>query len=402
VPEVTLQSIVTALEERFISDSRRPTRIHKALDAIIRCRTGAYGSFKAVCSEGHIEYILNKSCWHRSCRQCSFTAQERWTEHWRGKMLDVPSHHVVNTTPGELRGLWVYNRRVMGGILMRAASHTIIGLMGEEKFCGGVPGVLTTLHTWGQGLQLHPHAHSLVTAGGLCGEEFLPAKKRILLPNRLVSDVFRDRFLDALEEAFLDGRIKLPPNMDEEGFYELTHRLREMKWKSKVMERYDGYEAVLGYLGRYMRGGPISNARILGFDDVDVTFSYKDNRVRDLDVPNKKIMVLDGMTFMERFFEHVPEKGFQGVRGYGVYANAEAGRKLLIARKALGQGPVVKPQDVSLHKFLEKKGDASKASCPVCKKPLVYVYDDDRFSRSVGRLRAAITTPFLPRQAQAP
>src|SRR5690606_11114666 len=110
-----------------------------------------------------------------------------------------------------------------------------------------------------------------------------------------------------------------------------------------------------------------------------VTFRYQDNRMKDLHVPPKKLMTLDGLVFMKRYLDHVPPKGYQTIRGYGLYANTEAPRKLVVARAALKQGPAVKPADASLHNFLNKRGLGDAASCPVCNKPLEYRYNDDRF-----------------------
>lgn len=341
-----------------------------------------------------------KACWHRFCAMCRFNGQERWIALWREKLLDCPYHHVIFTLPGQLRVLWRFNRRSMADVLFVAAADTLKGLMGEKKFCGGVPGVLAALHTWGQSLQLHPHMHCLVTAGALVGTEFRAAKKKLLLPFPLVQHVFREKFLSLLEERFEEGLIKLPPGLDDEAFYELTGALRKVKWNVKVMERYDTYEGVLDYLARYMRGGPISTSRVVAFDGNRVTFRYTDNRVKDVDVPPKKIMSLDGMVFMERFLDHVPPKGFQTVRGYGLFANTEAPRRLVLAREALKQGPVQKPKDFSLHNFLEKRGLGDSACCPVCNKPLVYKFDDDRFSKG-ALIRARLKLPLV-KLAQAP
>jgi hypothetical protein len=401
VAPLSLQLVVNALWDRYSSAYTVPTRILKAVEAICMCRTGAFGVFKAVCPDGHVEKYFMKSCWHRFCGQCGFGGKERFVEHWRGKLLDCAYHHIIFTLPGRLRVLWLYNRRSMADVLFKASSDTLKTLMLEEKWCGGVPGILSALHTWGQSLQLHPHVHCLVTAGGLAGEEFVRAKKRFLFPFPLVQWAFRKTFLNLLEERFEEGRIKLPPDMDDEAFYELTGRLRKVKWKVQVMERYETYGGVLEYLARYMRGGPIAGSRLIAFDEKQrVTFRYQDNRVKDLHVPPTKLMTLGGMVFMKLYLEHVPPKGYQTIRGYGLYANTEASRRLLVARAALKQGPVEKPAEASLHNFLKKRGLGDAACCPVCNKPLEYRYNDDRFSK--GALLRARLAMAVPKLAQAP
>jgi hypothetical protein len=44
----------------------------------------------------------------------------------------------------------------------------------DKKYLGAQIGVTTILHTWGQNLSYHPHAHCIVPGGGLSskGTEF--------------------------------------------------------------------------------------------------------------------------------------------------------------------------------------------------------------------------------------
>src|SRR5690606_14653926 len=163
---LSLQFVVMALWDRYSTEYSVPTRILKAVEAICMCRTGAFGCFKAVCPDGHVEKYFKKSCWHRFCGLCSFGGRERWIELWRGKLLDCAYHHIIFTLPDRLRVLWQFNQKALADVLFKASTDSIKSLMLEQKWCGGLPGILAALHTWGQALQLHPHVHLLVTAGG--------------------------------------------------------------------------------------------------------------------------------------------------------------------------------------------------------------------------------------------
>lgn len=365
---------------RFSQKRALPKRITEAAEAISLCKTGAFGSFFMKCPDDHVATMLHKPCWNRSCPMCRFNATETWIEGWRSRMLDSAYHHVIFTIPSELRVLWRFNERAMPDVLFHAASHTLLHMMGEKEYCGGKAGVLAALHTWGQSLQLHPHLHCIVTAGGLSDDDvWLSAKKSFLLPIKELQRFYRGAFLKELKACFRRGDLRLPPSMRESVFYDLVAELWEKEWHVEVMERYEHANGVLEYLARYVRGGPIGNSRILAVDDESVVFRYQDNRENDA-ASAQKTMTLDIEEFLSRFLTHVPPKGLRTVRGFGLFANAAINRSLARAREALGQRARRLARKPSLLRFLEKKGEAHRACCPVCKQPLVYVYDVDRFA----------------------
>ena len=47
------------------------------------------------------------------------------------------------------------------------------------------------------------------------------------------------------------------------------------KWNVRIMERYRHGAGVVTYLARYLRGGPIKNARLVAWDGERVTFTYR-------------------------------------------------------------------------------------------------------------------------------
>ena len=59
------------------------------------------------------------------------------------------------------------------------------------------------LHTWGQNLQHHPHAHYIVPAGGLTpdGSRWIASSNRFFLPVRAISRVFRGKFTAGLQQT---------------------------------------------------------------------------------------------------------------------------------------------------------------------------------------------------------
>jgi hypothetical protein len=95
-------------------------------------------------------------------------------------------------------------------------------------------GFTAVLHTWDQDLNLHPHLHLVVTGGGLSedGERWIPAGNSFLLPVRALSKIIRGKFLEGLEKAFHEDRLrgKVPCLEDPAHFQRFTRKLRRKKW----------------------------------------------------------------------------------------------------------------------------------------------------------------------------
>src|SRR6266850_7408116 len=59
-------------------------------------------------------------------------------------------------------------------------------------------------HTWSQKLNIHPHVHCVVPAGGLSPDHtrWVRSRDNYFLPKEVLREVFRGKFVDALEQAF--------------------------------------------------------------------------------------------------------------------------------------------------------------------------------------------------------
>jgi hypothetical protein len=88
---------------------------------------------------------------------------------------------------------------------------------------------------------------------------------------------------------------------------------------------------VLRYLGRYTHRIAISNHRLLAFDGERVTFRYKDYGHGS----KQRMMTLDAVEFLRRFFLHVLPKSFVRIRHFGLLSNRFRSRNLIPARKLL-------------------------------------------------------------------
>jgi hypothetical protein len=277
----------------------------KAVRDILDCRTVACGGHVFECDHCRKLHYAYHSCRNRSCPQCHGEQTEKWLEMRRAELLPVPYFHVVFTLPAELREIVRSNQEVLLSTLMQAAAASLMKLAQDPRYVGSMIGILSVLHTWTRALVYHPHVHCLVPGGGMAPDHksWLPARDGYLVPVTALSPIFRATFV-ALARKRLAG-IDLPRS------------IWEKDWVVYSKPTVQGSEAVLQYLGRYVRRIAISNRRILSVEDGRVTFRYKDWSANDW-----KTTTLPAEEFIRRYLQHVLPKGFHKVRFYGLLGPA--------------------------------------------------------------------------------
>ena len=249
----------------------------------------------------------------------------------------MPYAHVVFTMPQLLAPLALQNPRVVYDLLLRTVARTLQEVALNPKHLGARLGFFAILHTWGQTLIHHPHVHCVIPAGGLTQDgTWRPCPPGFFLPVRVLSRLFRGKFLAALREAFQDGRLQLHGALARyrhtAAFEGLLLESLRTEWVVYAKPPFDGPDRVLTYLARYTHRVAISNHRLLHVDDNSVTFRYKDYRSRRL-----RSITLSLGEFTRRFLLHVLPKGFVRIRYYGFLANGTRARLLASCRNALGQ-----------------------------------------------------------------
>jgi hypothetical protein len=363
---VTMQSIFQQHFGAYAAAHRLPLHHHKAAAALMACRTAALGGHVQACPEGHEQRVWYNSCKHRSCPQCAYLQVEQWLATQQARLLACDHYHVVFTLPRELHELWRYNRRTFADLLFRAARDTLFTLLEDPRYLGATPGVIAALHTWGRTLCLHPHVHCLVTGGGwTAAGAWKPVRGGFLLPVRVVAALFRGKLLAALRQGLTRGTLWGPDATRPQVLQGELNRLGRVRWNVYLKERYPHGRGVVTYLGRYLKGGPIANPRLLAANTETVTFGYTDHRDG-----KRKAMTLSADAFLGRVLEHVPPPGSHGVRAYGLYAASKRAR-LDHARHALGQPPAV-PPPVLTWQDAWTADDADPTRCTVCGRPLMY------------------------------
>jgi putative transposase/transposase-like zinc-binding protein len=326
----------------------------KVMSAIERCRSAALGGHALRCSACAQPQIAYNSCRNRHCPKCQSSAAQRWLEARQAELLPVPYYHVVFTLPAPISAIAYTNKEIIYGLLFDIAAETLRTIAADPKHLGARIGVTLVLHTWGSALTHHPHVHGIVPGGGFAleADQWVPCKPGFFLSVRVLSRLFRRRFLEELQNAHRRGQLKFFGEhldlSDAAAFADWLTPLRQCEWVVYAKRPFAGPEAVLAYLSRYTHRVAISNRRLVALDDRGVTFRWKDYRAQGR--TRYKTMTLRTEEFMRRFLLHVLPSGFHRIRHYGLLANARRKTHIATARKLLHQpAPVVAVDPAAVH-----------------------------------------------------
>ncbi len=334
----------------------------KVMRAVSVCRTKELGGHLKQCDTCGFEHPTYNSCRNRHCPKCQSLAKAQWLQKQTSELLPVGYFHLVFTLPHEFNRLILAHKKIVLALLFKAVSETLLEF-GKRRF-GGTLGIMAVLHTWDQMLKDHFHLHCLVPAGALSFDHsrWISARKNFLFPVTALSQVFRGKFLDLLEQACDKGKIPAANNEIKAS--------RHKSWVVYAKKPFGSPHTVLDYLGRYTHRVALSNDRILNVQNGQVILSYRDRKDGD----RKKTLTLDAQEFIRRFLLHVLPDGFMRVRHFGLLANRTKKYTLPRCRKLLGVNPAL-PEipKKSAHDLLLELTCSDLSRCPHCQKGTMIV-----------------------------
>jgi hypothetical protein len=182
----------------------------KVMSAIEQCRSAALGGHVLRCHACEHSEIAYNSCRNRHCPKCQASAAKRWLAARQADLLPVEYYHVVFTLPAPISGLAYHNKAVVYDLLFDLAAETLRTIAADPKHLGAQIGATLVLHTWGSSLTHHPHVHGIIPGGGLSqdAERWVACKPGFFLSVRVLSRLFRRRFLEELEKVYRSGRLQ--------------------------------------------------------------------------------------------------------------------------------------------------------------------------------------------------
>ena len=311
----------------------------KVMSAIAQCRTAALGGHVLRCDGCGTDQVSYNSCRNRHCPKCQSSAAQRWLDARQADLLPVQYYHVVFTLPASIADIAYTNKAAIYGLLFDVAAEVLQTIAADPRHLGARIGATLVLHTWGSAMTHHPHVHGIVPGGGLSadGQQWVACRTGFFLPVRVLSRLFRRRFLEELQQLHAVGQLQFfGEHVELSAADAFTHWLAPMRrceWVVYAKRPFAGPEAVLAYLSRYTHRVAISNSRLLALDERGVTFRWKDYRAKGR--TRYKAMTLAPDEFMRRFLLHVLPGGFHRIRHYGLLANGNRRHSLATARQLL-------------------------------------------------------------------
>jgi hypothetical protein len=188
-----------------------------------------------------------------------------------------------------------------------------------------------------------------------------------LLPVKVLSRLFRKKFLRYLRKSFRKGKLRLHGDLEAlakpSAFEAFCKKAGKKEWVVYAKPPFGGPEQTLKYLARYTHRVAISNSRIASLEDGRVTFTLKDYA----DGNKTKTMTLEAVEFIRRFLSHVVPRGFVRIRQFGFLANRNRKKNLAACRSLLASRSAIvcstrSPSNASVETVSEERN-----RCPVCK-----------------------------------
>ena len=346
MPNRLLQTLFQTYRSE-LDQQPQPLKNRKAIDSITGCRTPGMGVSRYRCTQGHGQWEHYHSCRHRSCYLCAEHRRVEWIVQQKKRLLAIPHFHCIFTLPHEYLSLWRYNEALFTRLLFRASQESLLELLSDQKYGGVKPGLLMTLHTWGRRLNLHPHIHCLVTAGGMTASKEWKPIGDYLLPGKVLMQVYRGKVQAFLKSAFEQGELVLPPDLSPQAFLNLRRCVFKKSWSVRIEERYAHGKGVMLYLARYCRGGPLDPKQLKRWSGNRVEMSYFDHRKQ-----RAATQWLDQRVLIQRLLAHVPAEGVHTIRHAGLYGSACKDYESLLAQFGNLDGQNVKTCVDPIHRLV--------------------------------------------------
>src|SRR5438105_3018521 len=234
------------------------------------------------------------------------------------------------------------------------------------RHIGAKIGFFSVLHTWDQRLQYHPHVHCVLAAGGLAPDHscWISSRRSFFLPVKVLSRVFRGKFVAGLKTAFQSGALQfhghLLPLAEPHAFASWLRPLVRHDWVVYSKRPFGGPEHVLRYLGAYTHRVAISNSRLVALSEGNVTFRWRDSAHGN----KKRVMTLPVDEFLRRFLLHLLPRGFMRIRNFGFLANRQRAKLLPLCFRLFHSAGL--PRQIAAAQTSTHTRSVPLWNCPVC------------------------------------
>ena len=294
-----------------------------AINWLVACRTAKLGIGHYSCDNcDNSHHYMYRSCQHRFCPTCGVIETNKWSEKMLSNLLEMKHHHVVMTLPKPLRNLSKKNGDKIHNELFTQSKDILKSWFRTRHRLK--PGIVSVLHTSGSDLKYHPHVHMIVSGGGkeLYADNYRELKGDYLVPQYFLGNQLRIRMIKALTNLHKKGELKVhDAHKGDLKFETWLRSISPKHWVVNIQKPLKNVNSVVRYVGRYTKRCCLSEYKIeeVGKDVVRIRYNDYKNSKRG-EKAKQGIRSFTKTAFMDELLQHVPNKGYQMVRYYGLYS----------------------------------------------------------------------------------
>jgi hypothetical protein len=327
--------------------------VRAAVPKALRCGTAEAGFVRYRCSGCERFHTVCFTCKSRFCPRCGRARAAEAAAQAQGRLLNVRHRHLTFSVPSELRPLLFQDRKLLALVAKAAAQATLTAVGTRCRKHPPVPGLMTTVHTYGRDLEFHVHVHLLCTEGGLRADG-------VWQPVYLFPATQYRRLWQYYLLTFLRRRLK----GDRKAQWLLGSLFRKYPtgFIVSVMSRYANGRKAAAYCCRYTGRPPLSERRITAYDGKTVTLAYRDYRDGQ-----EKTRTWPARDFIRRLVQHVWPRYTRDVHYYGLYQPARRKTHAAAVAKASRYGDQALPvAPLSRRERLLQALAGQELRCPDC------------------------------------
>ncbi len=333
-----------------------PNSVSKILTGIMNCQTHAMGWHRLLCTDSDCPYNekIYNSCKSRYCPKCQVVNQLEWDLKKMKETLPVDHCHITFPIPSSLNKLFLNNQRECFNMHFKSVNTTLKKYPSKSKKKNGQIGFIAVLHTNTQKLHFYPHVHCLIPEGKINGDKskWIQCKKEQMFKRDKLVSLYKINLMNEIEKAFKEGKLKLPETDSKLKYtnsLELTiKQAKKCSWNIHIRRPVHDAAEVIEYLGHNIKKVPISNNRLISYENNIVKFKWWDRA----DGYAAKEEELDAVKFLKRYILHILPHRFARIRYFGFLSNVNKKKNLILCKELIKKAGI---QVSKNNKEIEKK-----------------------------------------------
>lgn len=304
-----LQDIFKDWWEPFCQEYKniRPV-VYEEVEKFMGCGSKNNGYSVYECEDCGNYMFVPFTCKSRFCPSCGVNSCIRVANEMPTRCLDVKHRHITFTISDELCSFFQKDRSLLD-ILFKAASNTILSWFKDKnKAEHFVPGIIATLHTFGRDLKWNTHIHMLVTEGAM--GNITEWKSCDFFSFDMLRKRFMTTLLSMLSKVIFSQKFKKLKN-------DLYKRYDNGFYVHAPKSQFSNVQGAIKYITRYTNRPAMAESRIINYDPNIPSVTYYYDRHED----GKRVTeTVHPFELIKKLIIHIPEKGFNMTRYYGIYA----------------------------------------------------------------------------------